>query len=137
MKTQSVVIPSLILSLAALCTPTSLTLAEDQRRFGQVDQKTATLETLHSMPLAFTQNNGQWPDSVLFRASGGGTTMWLVRDGIYYQFTRRIGRSQEGQAALVSGSGPRRDRPTKFNHEADSVESMLIKAEYEIGRAHV
>ena len=54
-----------------------------------VDQAWVT-QNLTSMLLAFTQNMGQWPDSVLFRADAGGATMWITSEGVYYQFTRRI-----------------------------------------------
>jgi hypothetical protein len=36
------------------------------------------------LPLAFTKNIGQWPDSILYRAEAGGSTMWFLRSGIYY-----------------------------------------------------
>ena len=39
------------------------------------------MQSLSSMPLAFTQNNGQWPDSILFRANAGGATMWFTPSG--------------------------------------------------------
>jgi len=42
------------------------------------------------MPLAFTENRGQWDERVKFRANAGGATMWFTETGAYYQFTRRI-----------------------------------------------
>jgi hypothetical protein len=48
-----------------------------------------------SMPLAFTENQGQWPDSILFRADAGGAVMWFTRDGVYYQFTRHSSVGQD------------------------------------------
>ncbi len=48
------------------------------------------MRNVSSMPLAFTENQGQWDEKVLFRANAGGATMWFTRDGAYYQFTRRI-----------------------------------------------
>ena len=56
---------------------------------GQTAKLSATFSNL---PLAFTQNNGQWPDSILFRANAGGATMWFTKSGAYYQFTRHIER---------------------------------------------
>jgi hypothetical protein len=88
---------------------------------------------LSSVPLAFTQNQGQWPDSILFRASSGGATLWFTSTGVYYQFTRRVpADSNSDQNAdsvtlrhpeLVEGSKGGRDIP-------DSVETMLIKAAF-------
>jgi hypothetical protein len=58
--------------------------------FAATDSQLA-MHSLNKMPLAFTQNNGQWDDRVLFRANAGGATMWFTKDGVTYQFTRRIG----------------------------------------------
>ena len=43
-----------------------------------------------SMPLAFTENQGQWDEQVLFRANAGGATMWFTQGGAYCQFTQWI-----------------------------------------------
>jgi len=56
---------------------------------------------LASMPLAFTENQGQWDDQILFRANAGGATMWFTLDGAYYQFTRRIRRTGEANSPEV------------------------------------
>ena len=48
-----------------------------------------TMQTFNKIPLAFTQNNGQWDEHVLFRANAGGATMWFTKEGVTYQFTRR------------------------------------------------
>ncbi len=53
------------------------------------------MRNLSSMPLAFTENQGQWDEKVLFRANAGGATMWFTKDGAYYQFTRRIPNDHE------------------------------------------
>ncbi len=52
--------------------------------------KATVITGLASMPLAFTENQGQWDEQVLFRANAGGATMWFTKDGAYYQFTRRV-----------------------------------------------
>lgn len=46
--------------------------------------------SLSSVPPAFTANQGQWDERVLFRTNAGGATTWLTSDGAYYQFRRRI-----------------------------------------------
>jgi hypothetical protein len=85
---------------------------------------------LTSMPLAFTENQGQWPDSILFRANSGGATMWFTQDGAYYQFTRRINSHSR------EGGKPGRDVETagvstyEAVHEPDSIETMMIKANF-------
>jgi len=52
--------------------------------------KATVTTSLASMPLAFTENQGQWDSEVLFCANAGGATMWFTKSGVYYQFTRRI-----------------------------------------------
>ncbi|MEE8405254.1 MAG: SBBP repeat-containing protein [candidate division Zixibacteria bacterium] len=86
-----------------------------------------------SMPLAFTANQGQWDDEVLFRANTGGATMWFSPDGAYYQFTRTI----ESSASQISSSypdvtlsGQSPAEGVEGLHEPDSVETMMIKASF-------
>ncbi|MCK4626235.1 MAG: SBBP repeat-containing protein [Phycisphaerae bacterium] len=54
------------------------------------EQTVSITRNIASMPLAFTENQGQWDERVLYRANAGGATMWFTADGAYYQFTRRI-----------------------------------------------
>lgn len=81
-----------------------------------------------SMPVAFTKNMGQWPDSILYRADGGGGTMWFTKDGIYYQFTRRIAKA-EASAMRDDAESPEM-LGGKFGHERDSIEMTMIKAAF-------
>ncbi len=77
-----------------------------------------------SMPLAFTENQGQWDERVLFRANAGAATMWFSQDGAYYQFTRRVARDDE-----VSDD-PLHPGLDRFDRELDSIETMMIKASF-------
>jgi len=64
----------------------------------------ATVTTgLASMPLAFTENQGQWDEQILFRTNAGGTTMWFNKDGAYYQFTRRISSTKRREPTPRGG----------------------------------
>ena len=63
--------------------------------------KATAITGLASMPLAFTENQGQWDEQVLFRANAGGATMWFTKSGAYYQFTRRV---RVGQEPAVAGA---------------------------------
>ena len=105
---------------------------------------------LASMPLAFTENQGQWDDQVLFRANAGSATMWFTRDGAYYQFTRRIpGHSSESGNPVGVGQYPHAsdrfdhepvqpvphssavgsyDPVSRHHSEPDNIETMMIKA---------
>jgi len=118
--------------------------------------KATVITGLTSMPLAFTENQGQWNDQVLFRANTGGATMWFTKSGAYYQFTRRIsGHSRESGNPVGVGQDPRgldisdhdvgttgvptyrgsggRKMSTSApftDREPDSLETMMIKASF-------
>ncbi len=90
-------------------------------------QSTPSVQTNpSSMPVAFTENKGQWPDSILFRADAGGAVVWITRTGVYYQLFRRIEKSGEEDPTINGGP----QMPGKFGHERDSVETMLVKAAF-------
>ncbi len=111
------------------------------------EKEAAVKATISSMPLSFTENQGQWPDSIMYRASAGGATMWFTPTGAYYQFTRRISRADDsvGGVAHLSGGFPSTvsglsqqgadgtsaahimDRP---GETPDSIEISMIKAEF-------
>ncbi len=82
-----------------------------------------------SMPLAFTANQGQWDDQVLFRANANGATMWFASDGAYYQFTRTIESEDNKPISIVD---KRYGMPVDdiFDREPKSVETMMIKATF-------
>lgn len=85
-------------------------------------------------PVAFTKNMGQWPDSILFRASIGEAVMWIVKDGVYYQFTKRIPRDATSAEALAVGFGPRASLHHNDNEEMgiepDSFIVDMVKAHW-------
>ena len=83
-----------------------------------------TTQRLGNMPLAFTQNNGQWDKRVLFRADAGLATVWITTEGTYYQFTRRIPK----EAEMSVPADP--FLPRKFSHDSDSLEQMIVKASF-------
>jgi len=41
---------------------------------------------LASLPLAFSQNNGQWDNRALFRADGGLATVWITTEAYITNF---------------------------------------------------
>ncbi len=87
-------------------------------------------ETLNNMPLAFTQNNDQWPDSILYRSNAGRATMWFTPNGAYYQFTRTVsGHPREGvDPDLLDDPGLIHLRGNDM--ERDRVETMMIKTSF-------
>lgn len=83
--------------------------------------------SISSDQVVFTKNMGQWPDSILFRASGGGATMWFTRDGIYYQYVRTIDDAEPADKTEVAREA---GKPERFGREQDSVEMTMFKAEF-------
>jgi hypothetical protein len=72
-----------------------------------------TIQSLNKTPLAFTKNMGQWDDRVLFRANAGGATMWFTKEGVTYQFTRRI---PSPPSPLPVGEGWSKTRKREMGH---------------------
>ncbi|MEK7774591.1 MAG: SBBP repeat-containing protein, partial [Candidatus Zixiibacteriota bacterium] len=132
----------------ALCTSLSIQAS---------DSKIDAFQSDASIPLPFTKNMGQWPDSILFRASANGATMWFTKNGIWYQFFQRVEKIDASATAVggpafggipvdswavppSSGSWavpPISGIPSapglvggKFSHERDSIETTMIKAEF-------
>ena len=91
----SAVVTALVPALAVVLGPESLS----TNAVAASASPTVGQQQLSGMPLAFTKNDGQWDERVLYRTSAGGATVWFCRDGIYYQFIHRV-PSETGQDAL-------------------------------------
>ena len=101
------------------------------------DVQIEVTRNLTSMPMAFTENQGQWDEEVLFRADAGGATMWFSSDGAYYQFTRTI---ETEEYSIVDKRYGMPDDVTLsgvegLHRQPDSVETMMIKASF-VGANH-
>ncbi len=111
-----------------------------------VPSQEVVAQQLGAMPMPFTKNEGQWDERVLFRTSAGGATVWFTREGITYQFTRRIPREGTG---LDDPMGLMRKRiPGSLGEEGmssgvglmaerDSVEMVVVTAAFEGANAAV
>lgn len=76
--------------------------------------------------LCFTQNNGQWHEDVQFRCNAGGAAVWICKDRVVYQFTRRIERA-ETELHFVTPSSL---SPEIWNPKTDSFEQLVITARF-------
>ena len=74
-----------------------------------------------SIPMAFTENQGQWDSKVKFRANYGGATMWFAEDGAYYYFTRLISKQSHNIETVNTDH---------IGESQDSIETMMIKASF-------
>jgi len=88
------------------------------------------MQSMSTMPMAFTKNKGQWPDSILFRASAGGSVMWFTKDGIYHQFFRKIGHTDNSTSDPSGRIRPELATSEDPRFECDSIETTMIKAEF-------
>ena len=124
---KRIAIALVVLSVVLLATTGSAT----------TPQSIQVTRNLTSMPLAFTENQGQWDEQVSFRANAGGATMWFSSDGAYYQFTRTI------ESDPISVVDKRYGVPDNLalsgveglHRQPDSVETMMIKASF-VGANH-
>jgi hypothetical protein len=92
-----------------------------------------TIQRMHQMPLGFTQNMGQWDESILFRAyTGGGTTMWFTKEGVTYQLMRCIASDGGGRTlAASSDSGQNMVKAkNRFSNGKDLSEQLVLTARY-------
>lgn len=90
-------------------------------------QATAT-RNLTSMPLAFSENQGQWDERVLFRADIGDATMWFQRSGVDYQLRRQVpGIGNPGEIQIRTG-GATFMRPS--DRKPESSPPLVIKTTF-------
>lgn len=93
----------------------------------QADQVVIPLvEQYRFQPLAFTENAGQWPNDVFYRATDGGPVLWFTQEGITYQFSRRR------QAEQVVDIPNYAQGESKFEHLL--VTSRFVGANSDYGR---
>jgi hypothetical protein len=100
-----------------------------------------TIQSLNKIPLSFTKNMGQWDNRVLFRANSGGATMWFTKEGVTYQFTRRVGNDNTplnplSRGDLTTATTAKPDEPIPLLRGArgvsdrDSIEQLVLTAKF-------
>ncbi len=89
-----------------------------------LDQPSLVTGLLNNRPIEFSQNHGQWDDTVLFRSEASGATIWFTANGAYYQFNRVVQESSNGKNDPLS-------EPYDAGHRfPGSLETMMIKAAF-------
>ncbi|MBD3219319.1 MAG: VWA domain-containing protein [candidate division Zixibacteria bacterium] len=86
--------------------------------------KQTVLQNMSLSPLCFTENQGQWDERAFFRANAGGATMWFTREGVYYQFVRKIDKD------ISNPDHPFQTPYEPFELKPDSFEQLVIKASF-------
>lgn len=79
---------------------------------------------------AFVKNMGQWPDSILFRASVDGATLWITKDGIYHQYFRHVARPGIRNRASHFRNDGLPDLVGQRGRVHDTTETTIVKAEF-------
>ncbi len=84
----------------------------------------------------FTRNDGQWPDSILYRAEANGAVVKVTRHGLIYEFVRPIPNAEaesagELQAELNAEFGIRRqpDELTRLSNPNQKIERYTVARE--------
>jgi hypothetical protein len=91
-----------------------------------IEEKKSIGAQLSGFPLLFTENKGQWPDSILYRSSAMGFTMWFKQTGVCYQFKKK-GKDDFSQAEAAEDDEL---LGIKGSSTSKSVEFSIIEAEY-------
>ena len=104
-----------------------------QIAFDGVSQKQMVMTNMSSMPLAFTENRGQWGEKPLFRAEAGGATFYFCKDEVAYLFVRDTNELEELPYDAVARHAEPEAMPRGWRQEsfpdAQSFEGPLYKKE--------
>ncbi|MCP4631853.1 MAG: T9SS type A sorting domain-containing protein [candidate division Zixibacteria bacterium] len=93
--------------------------------------KQAILSSLTSMPMVFTENQGQWGDKTLFKAEARGVTFYFCKDEVAYLFMRNTDVLIEGgMAQLECGEGGGLSHDFQNEQSRYKKEAILIHAKF-------
>ena len=95
-----------------------------------VENQSTVVPKMQMTPPVFAKNMGQWPDSILFRVDAGGAVMWFTRDGVYYQYFRKVERADVWEFTSLASGAAEEARPHVSGDLSDSIETTMIKAQY-------
>ena len=102
-----------------------------QIAFDDPSQKQMVMTNLSSMPLAFTENRGQWGEKTLFKAEVGGATFYFCGDEVAYLFTRNTDELEElPYDAVGARHAVPEGMPNKLDRPRYKKEALLIKAQF-------
>ncbi len=98
----------------------------------QINLENATNEHMlmtnfSSIPLAFSENRGQWGERTLFKANAGGATFYFCADEVAYLFVRDTDELLEDDSFRHPES---QGMPDEIRRPRYKKESMLIKAQF-------
>ncbi len=88
----------------------------------------SSIKQVHSLPLSFTQNKGQWDSRVKFRADAGGATIWATPDSVYYHIIRNVSTSGNAPTAISESEDIQRLGYDDFEADMAATETQIISA---------
>ena len=107
-------------------------LADSSNIYAQIalyeeNQKQMVMTKMSSIPLAFTENQGQWEEKTLFNAETGGVAIHFCSNEVAYLFVRDTDELLEDDRIGPSTSVA---IPDEMNRPSYKKESMLIKVQF-------
>lgn len=90
--------------------------------------KQTVVNNLSCNPSYFIRNDGQWSDSILYRANAGGTAIWLTRGRAYYQIARPVARTDRFGTKPDSVPDPLRFPGREADR--DKIETIMISEHF-------
>ena len=100
---------------------------EAQIALDDASQKQMVMTNLSSLPLAFTENQGQFGEKTLFKASAGGATFYFCNNEVAYLFVKDTDELIDDDFGLMHDMP---DLPGKFDRPRYKKENLLIKAQF-------
>jgi len=97
------------------------------------NRQQVVMSSLSAMPLAFTENSGQWDEKALFRAEAGAAVFFFCADEVVYVFTRDTDELDESSSLRRQPYGPYGESlpdASPFDRPRYKKEAMVIKAQF-------
>jgi len=99
-----------------------------QFAFNEASPKQIAMTSLSSMPLAFTENHGQWGEKTLFKAEAGGAIFYFCKDEAVYLFMRNTDELED--IPMETRHPVSDDLNDELNRLRYKKEAMLIRAQF-------
>jgi len=112
--------------LCSVCCAVVLTTMAFADLSADTDLKAQMPKSLGGIPVSFTKNMGQWPDSILFRADISSSVLWFTSDGMYYQFTKRIEEADVSHDPKFDKHPPLE----RYCYRCNRIERLLIGVKF-------
>ncbi|MCX6827698.1 MAG: SBBP repeat-containing protein [candidate division Zixibacteria bacterium] len=113
-----------------LCAVIALVLCiniQAQLALGKTMDKQKIMANFSSMPLAFTENRGQWGEKTLFKAEAGGAAFYFCKDEVAYLFTRN---TNEIDQCAMDHRENMPGFPDEMRKPIYKKDALLIKAQF-------